>query len=557
MNYHISSHQPYKHFLNIRLTFQVKASEEIHLQLPSWRPGRYELGNFAKNIRNFTAYNEKGEIIESRKVSKDCWELSPVTQNQKIVVEYEYYANIVNAGSCFVDDYLFYVNPIQCCMFLKGQENEALTLEVDIPESYKISLPESLLKDGIYHFFDFDSLVETPFMASEKLFNLAYSVKGYDFRIWFEGVNQVPEEKILKDFIAFTEYQLNCFGTLPVNEYDFLFILTPFKSYHGVEHTANTVITLGPADKVFEEKGYYDFLHISSHELYHCWNIKNIRPKVMKPYDYTQENYSNLGFIYEGLTTYMGDLILWESGVFSDTDMEKSVNSWLDRHFNNFGHENYSVAQSSWDTWLDGYELGIPNRKVSIYQDGALCMFMMDALIRKNSDGKNTLHHFIDNLYKSSKIQEEGYSEKDILNELRALGGDEVLEVWNNYIYGTLDYRIGLKPAFEVFNWEWKEEKKDSLWEGTLGIQIIKVEKGYRVVKCIDNSVADLHKIAVGDVILMTEAEKTQKETGWTDNQNIAFDVQNQYRKFTVDCNLPLDNNRVFSNFKTVIKNQK
>ena len=152
--------------------------------------------------------------------------------------------------------------------------------------------------------------------------------------------------------------------------------------------TANTVISLGPGEELMSQKMYASLLGVSSHELYHTWNVKQIRPKELLPYDYTKENYSRMGYLYEGVTTYMGDLYLKRSDVFSDEAFFKTQEENLQKHFHNGGRHNLSVADSSFDTWLDGYVMGVPNRKVSIYTEGALCAFMLDVCFLEKSAGQ-------------------------------------------------------------------------------------------------------------------------------------------------------------------------
>ncbi len=113
---------------------------------------------------------------------------------------------------------------------------------------------------------------------------------------------------------AYSREQVAAFGQYPCKSYHYLFFFPPYKHHHGVEHENSTVIVLGPGDKLHETEHYQELLAISSHEFYHLWNIKRIRPVEMWPYDYTRENYSSLGFVYEGVTTYMGDAMLLRSG---------------------------------------------------------------------------------------------------------------------------------------------------------------------------------------------------------------------------------------------------
>lgn len=513
MHYHISYSNPHRHFIKISIKTQVVEKDYFDLQLPAWRPGRYELGNFAKNIRDVQAADDSGQSLEIEKLTKDLWRIHNTNQ-KALSISYLYYANEVNAGSCFLDEHLFYVNPIQCCMYNPDTEQEGVTLTLDIPNNYTLSLQERLKNGNSYHFNSFDHLVETPFLASETLNKFSYQIEGYDvlFNIWFEGVSNIPKERILEDFKKFTTLQLEYFGGFPVKEYDFIFLITPFKSYHGVEHTSSTMITLGPDTELFEPKMYREFLHISSHELYHTWNIKALRPSVMQPYDLSKENYSRLGYWYEGLTTLMGDLLLWESGVFSDKEWNDCLNGYLKVHYFNEGNKHLSVADSSFDTWLDGYQIGIPNRKVSIYQDGALCMLMIHAAIKLNSNNKESLHTVMRNLYDNPEVLKNGFTEEFLKETLVKAGGEQVEQILKDYVYGTEDYIAGVLEACDYLRWILILDDNKDLYSGVLGVQIVENENGVKITKSIDGGLADEHKLAVGDIILEINGSKPNKE---------------------------------------------
>ena len=303
----------------------------------------------------------------------------------------------MDAGSCYLDEFQLYLNPVQCCFYIPGRIDEKYNLIIEKPDNYKIASSleinnNKLISNG------YEELAESPIICSSNLQKNTYEINNIKFHIWFQGECKVNWHKIIKDFSLFTQKQINHFEGFPVNEYHFLFQITPYKSYHGVEHTKNTVILLGPSDQIMNER-YEDLLGVCSHELYHTWNIKSIRPKELLPYDYTKENYFRTGYVAEGVTTYMGDLTLYTSGVFSWEEFIKTQNQNLDRHLMNYGRFNLSVADSGFDSWLDGYKLGAPDRKVSIYPDAALCMLMVDLEIIINSNGKFSLHSVMKDLY--------------------------------------------------------------------------------------------------------------------------------------------------------------
>ncbi len=507
MYYKVSYENPHRHFIKVTQKISITNDNPIVLQLPSWRPGRYELGNFAKNIRDFRVSNEENRPVNFIKISKDSWRIES-KNSKEIEVEYLYYANELNAGSTYLDEHQLYVNPINCCCYVVGREMEPGTLEIKVPENYQIAVALPAISKNSFSISNFDELVESPFIASPTLTKWTYQVEDYNFYIWFQGLVTGNEEKVVKDFEKFTRHQIQAFKSLPTKEYHFLYQLSPFKSYHGVEHTASTVITLGPDKEVFQDKLYEEFIGVSSHELYHAWNIKALRPASMKPYAYAKENYSKLGYIYEGLTTYMGDLCLWESGVYTNRHFQHSFEVWLEKHFYNSGRKHYSIAASSYDTWLDGYVLGIPGRKVSIYQDGALCMFMIDCIIRERSDNTNSLQDIMTEMYSSKDIRENGYSEAYIMDIFVKYGGIEVKEIFDKHIYGTEDYLHNLKKAFKRQGWQLDILDNTNSLEAQLGVQIISKEGSAYIYRVEIDSIADKNGIAVGDFIEELNGDK-------------------------------------------------
>lgn len=389
MRYQISYHNPHRHLIDIQFTVSDVATDELLVQLPAWRPGRYELGNFAQNIKTFQPKNPKGKTLKFQKVAKDLWKI--FTEGSKsVTIHYSYFANELNAGSTFLNENQLYVNPVNCLLYVPQRMNEKCTLELKIPKNYQVAT--GLTSEGRNSFSakDFHELADCPFITSASFSKKTYGVAKTLFHIWFQGEIQPEWKKIISDFEKFTQAQFDLFGSFPFNEYHFLFQILPTPFYHGVEHTNSTVIALGPSYAVLN-KGYQDFIGVSSHELFHAWNVKTIRPVEMMPYDYSKENYSRLGYVSEGVTTYYGDVMLLRSKVFTEQQYMQEFNKMLERHFGNAGRTNLSVADSSFDTWLDGYKQGVPGRKSSIYVEGALCAFMLDINIRKITKNKRSL----------------------------------------------------------------------------------------------------------------------------------------------------------------------
>ncbi len=446
IHYLLYQKNPASHYIYIDMLVNNISADITRLQLPAWRPGRYELGNFAKNIKRVDVFNQAGEALEYTKLNKDLWEVN--TKNCKqIKVTYSYYAAELNAGACFADAAQVYVNPVHCCLYVDGRREEEHRVELKIPDNYKIAA--SLKKEGnVLIAADYEELVDSPFIASAAIQTDSYTVNNITFYLHFNGECRPDFEKIKKDFAAFTKKQLEFWGDCPTGEYHFLFQVLPVKFYHGVEHKKNTVIAIGPGYAINEGATYEDILGVSCHELFHAWNIKTIRPKEMLPYDYTRENYARTGYVYEGFTTYYGDKLLLSSGVFTVAQYFETLRERLVKHFDNFGRYNLSVAASSWETWLDGYVPGAPYRKTNIYDEGNLVAFMLDVKILKATGYKKRLRDVCVLMYERFGKKQLGYSEQDVVSLVNGVSGTDLTEFFKTYVYAPNDYEAPLRECF-------------------------------------------------------------------------------------------------------------
>ncbi|MFL2570651.1 MAG: M61 family metallopeptidase [Parvicellaceae bacterium] len=497
MKYSFSISDSHNHFIEIKTEINVQDIPILNLQLPAWRPGRYELGNFSKNIKDFSVVDQDGGFVEFKKSSKDCWVVS-TEKLDRVYISYLYYAADLNAGATFLDENQLYVNPINCCLYNDNTIDQPCEVVLNIPSDYKTAT--SLTRVNEFHFkaIDFHQLVDSPFICSNSIKQYEYSSYGTTFHLCFQGEVKPNLKKLIADFKKFTDYQIERFKSFPVKEYYFLFQITPYASYHGVEHQQSTVILLGPSYAVFDEK-YDSLLGISSHELYHTWNVKTIRPDHMLPYDYAKENYTDMGYVTEGVTTYMGDRILYESGVFSQKQYFKELNTLLTRHYHNDGRKHYSVAESSYDTWLDGYVSGIPGRKVSIYVEGALIALICDARIRKNTNGDFSLHDVIAQMYSGSTTL-SGYNKESYQQLLEKVSGSSFQDIFDDLIYGNSDFSPYLNEAFNYYSWRFIAEV-DSAVTNNFGFKAQRSSNGFKIQAVLEQSSAACSGLVLGDVI--------------------------------------------------------
>lgn len=501
VHYRIFYSHPHRHFISFEARFPTHGQSTIRLQLPAWRPGRYELGNFAKNIRMFHLMDEFGKILPFEKRSKDLWEVQ-CSGLSEVVVRYQYYAEELNAGSTYLDEEQLYINPVNCFLYDEQHTEQPYRLEVNLPERYRIATGLKKENDNVLLASCFDELADSPFIASPSLNHLKYSVEDVTYHVWIQGKVKLDEERLINEFKAFTYAQLKIFKSIPCSEYHFLFQFVPYWLRHGVEHCNSTVITMGPATAFADDAGHKDLLGISCHELFHTWNVKNIRPIEMMPYDFSKENYSSLGFVAEGVTTYYGDLLLWTTASISDREWFDHLSDSINKHVSNPGRFNLSVAESSFETWLDGYVQGIPWRKVSIYNEGSLIAFICDALILRATNGKFSLDDAMQKMYDDFGKTSKGYSSSDYKKALEEVSGVSFDAIFKDIIFGRKDYIPFLKEALDTVGMRLEKYYPISYSEKHLGMTISESMGHTLVLSVEEGSPADEAKLWVGDEIL-------------------------------------------------------
>jgi predicted metalloprotease with PDZ domain len=468
IQYKISSENPQSHFLNVEMVIDNISSDTIEIQLPAWRPGRYELQHFAKNIQRFEVYSSPspverglgGEVlgVHFHKLTKDRW-LIHTSDLQEITIKFTYFANVQNAGSSYVDESVMYVNFVNCLPYMEGRMDEPCELKVVLPHHYKIAcgLPH---KDFVFSPTSYYQLVDAPMLASPYLQCNHYQVENIDFYVWFLG-NYTPNwDKLLVDFQKFTEKQIKTMGDFPEKDYHFINWILPTSFYHGVEHANSTMIVLGPDS---EGDGLYsDLLGVSSHELYHAWNICKIRPVEMMPYDFTKENYFPTGFVAEGVTTYYGDLFLMQSGVFTQEQYLQELETVLKRHFEQDGKAFQSLVESSFDLWLDGYSQAIPHRRVSIYQKGAVVSLILDLTIRLKFNHQKSLETVMKTMWERFGQVGIGYSIEDYQRVCEEVYGASLKGYFKDCIYGNIPLETMVNELLQAFGlmMQWNEEGK-------------------------------------------------------------------------------------------------
>ena len=387
----------------IHVTIRFLANPQQQLWLPTWIPGSYLVREFSKHIESVNAYDEDGRLLKISKTHKNKWQLFN-TDHELITVEYKVYAYDLSVRGSYVDQTRLYVNPTTVCLGLTDQEHVPHELELFIPEflqhfTYAGALPSKSLIKGRYTLKakDYAHLIDSPFeLAVQDRFEFEAGGIKHDFVI--SGKHATNLERLKTDVAKICQTEIDMFGSAPFQHYTFLTMATG-SLYGGLEHCESTSLIcprddLPKADEAEQpSKDYQRYLGLCSHEYFHSWLVKFIRPDNYINPDLHQEGYTSLLWIFEGFTSYYDDLILLRSGVVSQADYLKLLTDQINRYLQNPGRKIQSVSESSFDAWIKFYrqDENSNNAGTSYYNKGALVALCLDLGLRSHGSSLDEL----------------------------------------------------------------------------------------------------------------------------------------------------------------------
>ncbi|WP_338517594.1 M61 family metallopeptidase [Alteromonas gracilis] len=438
---------------------------ELLLTLPSWIPGSYMVRDFAKSIITLSAVSDgDNSTLPIEKIDKQSWKVK--TSGNPCSVSYTVYANDLSIRSAFINDEYAFINGTSAFLSVEGMRDVGCTLEVRVPtddphlsawQAYT-SMPKSTdtspLDDTVYRVFHswhyacecYGDIIDHPIyigLADTHTFE----VDGVTFTLLFSGNNDIDYQRIANDLIPICRHHLTLFPSPhPISDYLFMTLLAD-NGFGGLEHKYSTALLYprydlpligDPEDK---SDGYITFLSLCSHEFFHTWHVKRIKPDVMVEPDLSQETYTNQLWIYEGFTSFYDDVALARSGVIDAKKYLNIVSQNISRLLQNAGRFKQSAAQSSFDAWTKFYkqDASATNNIVSYYTKGGIIALGLDLLLRKQSDNKFNLDSLMKLLWTQYGKDESGTPD-DVVQYLCKTHFDiDVSQYLDSVVYGTDD----------------------------------------------------------------------------------------------------------------------
>jgi predicted metalloprotease with PDZ domain len=507
-----------KQIFDVTLEF-ILDDDACYLQLPTWIPGSYMIREFSKNIIKVTTNNHKQSIEQ---IDKNTWLLAGVVKGDVVNINYQVFANDSGIRMAYLDNNRAFINGTSLFIYPKNMLNKQYTVHfIDLEEHDKIATSLSCL-DGYYSADNYYQLIDNPFEIGNLLV-FDFMVNDIPHKIALSGIiiSNACFDKLVQDIIKICETQINIFGNTPFNSY--LFSLTlKGDIYTGLEHLQSTTLMAPyyslPTKNKTNRKEYTKLLALISHEYFHAWNVKSIKPEVFDGYDLNNENYTGLLWFFEGLTSYYDDYVLYLSGIMNQKEYLEIVLENINNIYKYDGYKHQSLANSSLTAWIKYYrqDENSINSLTSYYILGAIFNNCIDIYLRVKSNGSisfnSVLRYIWDNRIDNKYIIKEN-SVFDII--YKATGID--CSFLEEYLYNTnklpieelfLSVGIELKSIYTneadskgiIIDNQAVIDKSSAKLD--LGCKLNKEAIGYRIINVFDNSLAKKYAIIPHDLII-------------------------------------------------------
>jgi len=425
------------------MEFTAKSDQPI-VGMPVWAPGSYLVREFSKGMEDLKSN------VTFKKIRKNQWQLN-AKAGDKIEFSYLLYGNEVSVRTNFITAEHAFISSVGTFLYAQGQEEEEHIVNVTPHPNWK-KVASGLInpKNNMQVVAaNYDLLVDAHIEVGNHD-EFTFEAGGVTHTVAMVGKNNADYKRLAKDMKKIVETTISVWGELPVKRY--LFVVEHVNNGGGgLEHLNSTVLMMTRNNYTKEDK-YINFLSLVAHEYFHLWNVKRLRPVELGPFDYDNENHTELLWFFEGFTAYYDELLLHRAGFIDEKAYLKRVTNNIEGTENRPGVKVQTVAEASYDAWTKAYRPNenTANTTISYYGKGAIVATLLDIHITEGSNCKYNLDDLMRAMYdKFKENPERGITEADIFKEADRLAGNNLSTFFAKVVHSTesIDYSNFFKKA--------------------------------------------------------------------------------------------------------------
>lgn len=459
MQYTVSFSDAPRHTLDIEMIVPTDGEREIELMLPTWTPGSYLIREYARNIEKISAHRvSDGTLLTISKSAKNRWKID--TQSQpNVLVRYRLYCRELSVRTNWVEaDWAFLTGAgtfLTCPKLTNQPHRIRLLLPAHWPDVATSLKTESADGLTIAEAPNYDVLVDSPILAGTLKID-SFDVGDKPHRLATLAADRLWDtRKAAEDSAKIIETQQKFWGTIPYENYVFLNIAA--EAGGGLEHD-NSCVLMTSRWQQKKRENYLNWLSLVSHEFFHTWNVRRLRPKELQVYNYEREQLFDELWIAEGITSYYDDLFVARCGLMTQDEYLERLSKTISGLQGTPGRELQSLADSSKDAWIKLYrpDENSHNSRISYYVKGAVLAALLDVQIQQATQGQACLDDVMRKLWQDH--QQTGYTSADFNRIVSEVAGNEVVTWLDKMVYSTeqLDY----SPLLNWYGLQFKAPKE-------------------------------------------------------------------------------------------------
>ena len=507
-----------RHLFQVTLTLQRPQATQV-LQLPVWIPGSYLVREFARHVHAMDA-QQKGRTCVITQTDKCSWSVQ-AQEGTPLTVTLQVHAHDASVRTAWLDAQRGFFNGTSLFLRAEGFTDLPHTLEVvcprDLPDWQLATGLTALRVDrrgfGTYQAAHYDELADCP-VEMGAFWSGEFRVAGSDYRFVVAGAPpSLDGERLLADTKRIVETQVRFWhgrGRAPHKQYVFM-LWAVADGYGGLEHRNSTALICKREDlpqlgNRQTSDGYITLLGLISHEYFHTWNVKRLRPIQLATVDYQRENMTSLLWFFEGFTSYYDDLLLCRAGLIDAPRYVKLLNKTINQVLQTPGRHVQSVAQASFEAWTKYYRAddNTPNITVSYYTKGALVGLCLDLSLRQTG---HSLDEVMRGLWK--RCAGGPMRESDLLAVLQDLTGESWERRLQHWVHGTDEL-----PLRNLLHTQGVQVHEDpSQWAQRLGLRVTE-SQGIQIKTVLHGGLAQRAGLCAGDEWLGLEVPGARGKPG-------------------------------------------
>jgi len=443
MDFSVSFEDAQSHYVEVVLNFENLHSKTTNLILPVWTPGYYLILNTPRYIVDFEVTDGKNQKIKWKKSTKNSWTIENGTAS-KITVKYHVFANKKSVAESYVDAEKAFIMPNTIFMHVENKIDNPVTVTLNKPSKWsKISTGLKCIDEAKNSFYakNIDVFYDSPiYIGNQK--TIEFENEGKKYSLGVATPQGLEEEKFVADLKKIMSATTSIMKKIPYENYSYIMMEA---GGGGLEHwNSQAIFTKGSFDSK-SRRDYLDFMNFVTHEYFHLYNVKAIRPIELGPFDYNKENYTTMLWFSEGFTVYYEYLIMVKAGLMEGKDALQYLSGSIKKYENEEGCRHMSLAQSSFDIWSNFFnnESNAKQTTISYYDKGPTIGLLLDLEIRNNTANKKSLDDLMRFLYNEYfEKKQRGFTEEEFWSAATEISGKSLDEI-KTYVNTTqeIDYQ--------------------------------------------------------------------------------------------------------------------